>query len=71
VSRTLEQLDAVVEKLGRKYDDALEMFREVVGYAREMRTEKRLSDDRWDTMKSQLDRIEGLLTTNGSGGKHG
>jgi hypothetical protein len=75
VSRTLEQLDAVVEKLGekltRKYDDVLEMYREVVGYARQLGTEKQIADHRWDTVVSRLERIEGKingLTTNGTGG---
>jgi hypothetical protein len=68
--RSLEQLDAAVTSLVRKNDDALEMFREVVGYAREMRVEKKLADDRWDTVISRLERIETLLTTNGSGGEH-
>lgn len=68
--RTAEQLDAAVTTLTRKNDDALEMYREVVGYVRELRTEKRIADDRWDTVVNRLERIEALLTTNGSGGHH-
>lgn len=62
---------ATLDKLGRKIDDTLEMYREVVGYVRELRTEKRLSDDRWDTVVSRLERMErrlSVLTSNGSGG---
>lgn len=39
--------------------------------ATQLRTEKRISDDRFETLNSKLDRILAKLTTNGSGGHNG
>lgn len=76
-------LDAVLEVLGkheRRLENVDELRRELGALRRELKTEKRVADDRHETLCLKLDRIETLIIaisgvaakiTNGSGGDHG
>lgn len=76
----LEPILKVLEKHERKLEGVETLRSELGALRRELKTEKRLADDRHETVCLKLDRIETLIValsmgaplkaTNGTGGDH-